>query len=402
MPQTPQSKAARIISVLANDAHFSRDLVYTYLARIIQRISLGSLGVFIPIYFYTAFQYSLATVIAIFVALSGIYIVGLPLAARLLRTIGTRALMMWATVFAAGTSLALFLFPDQPALAALLFIIATAGFRLTYWIPYHVSLSYELDPAHRGSQLAFLANTQSLVLAVVPLLGGVIISVYGFNVLFLLATITMICALVPLLFIKTSYEEYSWDYVDTFVHLFKRENRSVFFAHFANGAQSTALLIFWPLYLFTLLDERFTAVGLIATLTVFGVLLLRWFTGYILEHWNRNAVIRLGALLESSGWTLKLFVQTPVEIFVIDTIHTFGNSVNTTAFDAVTYEQSSDNGRFVDEYTVLKEMALHSGRIGMLVLVGALLWYTDIRVAFMLAAIITLGMIVIGRARAIR
>lgn len=261
MPLSPQSKAARIMSALANDAHFSRDLIYTYLARIIQRISFGALGVFIPIYFYTAFNYSLSVVIAIFVALSGLYIVGLPIAAGLLRSIGTRALMMWATVFAAGTSLALFLFPDQPAVAALLFIIAAVGFRLTYWIPYHVSLSYELDPAHRGSQLAFLANMQSLLLAVVPLVGGAIISVYGFDVLFLIATVTMVFALVPLLFIKTSYEDYSWDYIDTFTHLFKRENRSMFFAHFANGAQTTALLVFWPLYIFTLLDERFTAVG---------------------------------------------------------------------------------------------------------------------------------------------
>lgn len=402
MPLSPQNKAARVMSVLANDAHFSRDLLYMYFARIIQRISLGSLGVFVPIYFYTAFNYSLSVVIAIFVALSGLYIVGLPLAARLLRSIGTRALMMWATVFAGGTSLALFLFPDQPALAAALYIITAAGFRLTYWIPYHVSISYELDSAHRGSQLAFLANAQSLLLAVVPLLGGAFISVYGFNALFLIATVTMVFALIPLLFVRTSYEEFSWDYIDTFAHLFKSENRSVFFAHFANGAQSTALLIFWPLYIFALLDERFTAVGLIATLTVLGVMALRWLTGYILDHWDRNKVVRLGAFFESTGWTLKLFVQTPAEIFFIDTFHNFGNSVNTTAFDAATYEQAADNGRFVDEYTVLKEMALHMGRIAMLVTVGVLLWYTDIRAAFVLAAALTLGMIVIGKARAVR
>jgi Na+/melibiose symporter-like transporter len=107
------------MSVLANDARFSHDLVYLYLARIIQRISLGALGVFIPIYFFVAFHYDLAVVIAIFVALSGLYIVGLPWCARLLRVVGTRALMMWATVFAGATSFVLYLFPDQPALAAL-------------------------------------------------------------------------------------------------------------------------------------------------------------------------------------------------------------------------------------------------------------------------------------------
>lgn len=402
MPLSAKNKALHIMNMLTHDAYFSKDLLYLHIARIIQRVSLGSLGVFIPIYFYTVFNYDIAFVIAIFIALSGVYIVGLPLCARLLRTMGTRTLMMWATVFAGVTSFVLFLFPDNPALAAVLFIIATSAFRLTYWIPYHVHMSLELDSAHRGSQLAFLVNMQTLLLAIVPLIGGAVISVYGFNVLFLCATCIMACALVPLFFVRTAYEQYSWDYIDTFMHLFKRENRSLFVAHFANGAQSTALLIFWPLYIFILLDERFTAVGLIATLTVCGVMLLRWLTGYALEHWDRNKVLRLGALFESAGWTLKLFVQTPAQIFVIDTVHNFGNSVNTTAFDATTYEQASDNGRFVDEYTVLKEMALHMGRVAMLCVVGVLLWYTDMRVVFVLAACITLAMMIIGKARAVQ
>jgi YQGE family putative transporter len=402
MPTPQPNKAQRIMSVLANDARFSHDLVYLYLARIIQRISLGALGVFIPIYFFVAFHYDLAVVIAIFVALSGLYIVGLPWCARLLRVVGTRALMMWATVFAGATSFVLYLFPDQPALAALLCIIAGVGFRLTYWIPYHVSLSSELDPAHRGSQIAFLANAQSLLLAFVPMLGGALISVYGFDIVFLLSTITMAGALIPLLFITTTYEQYSWTYLDTFSHLLSRQNRSLFVAHFANGAQSTALLIFWPLYIFMLLDQQYSAVGIIATLTVLGVMLLRWLTGYVLEHWHRDTVLRMGVLFASVGWTLKLFVQTPTEIFVVDTFHNFGDSMNTTAFDAVTYEQASDNGRFVDEYTVLKEMALHAGRVAMLLAVGGLLMCMDMRVAFVLAACITLAMILIGKRQTVR
>ncbi len=397
MPETPKTKVARVLDVLSDSAYFSSDLMYVYLSRILQRISLGSLGVFIPIYFFIAFGYSIATVIAIFTALSGLYLLGLPLCARLLNILGTRLLMMIATIFAGATSYVLYLFPDNPALDALLYIITAVGFRLTYWIPYHVTLSYELDPRHRGAQIAFLNNAQAIMLAIIPLIGGVVISVYGFSAMFLFATITMALALIPLFFIRTAYERFSWDYLDTFMHLFRRENRTLLVAHFANGAQGTSLIIFWPLYIFMLLDEKFTAVGIIATLTVLGVMALRSLTGYLFDRWERARVIRLGALLESAGWALKLFVQTPTQIFTVDTLHNFGNSVNMTAFDAATYEQASDNGRFVDEYTVLKEMALHTGRIVMLVLVGALLAYADITIAFVLSAIITLGMLVMSR-----
>jgi hypothetical protein len=61
-----------------------------------------------------------------------------------------------------------------------------------------------------------------------------------------------------------------------------------------------------------------------------------------------------------------------------------------TPFTTLMYEQAADRGHYVDEYTVLREMAAMIGRVLMIVLVLILLSFVGLNFAFVLAAIATL------------
>ena len=207
----------------------------------------------------------------------------------------------------------------------------------------------------------------------------------------------MVISLIPLWFISHTYERYSWGYVDTFMHLFARGNRPILLAHAANGAQGAVITIFWPIYVFILLDQRFAVLGIIASLTIVVVMALRTLVGRLFDTWSHKRMLVVGVVLATTGWVSKLFVQTPLEVFMADSYHNFGRTVNSLSFDATTYEQSADNGRYVDEYTALKEMALSVGRIVMLLLIAALVAVFDLRVAFVLAAVVALFMLILNK-----
>lgn len=373
-----------------------------YASRTLMRISLGALGVFLPIFFFKELGYDLQLVIAIYTSIFGIYFLTTPISARLLGVLGTRRMIMLGVVFAMLSIVSLYYFPYNPAYATVAYIVFVSIYRALYWVPYHVDFANSLDTTMRGRQLAILRNIASVILVAVPTLGGIIITSAGFSAVFLFSIVVMLIALGPLWFMNHTYERYSWGYVDTFVHLFSRNNRPLLLAHAANGAQGVATLVFWPIYVFTLLDERFTVLGIISSLTIVVVIILRTLVGKLFDTWSHERMLTVGVVMATTGWVSKLFVQTPLSIFVADSYHNFGRTVNTLSFDATTYEQSADNGRYVDEYTALKEMALGVGRVVMLLLIAALVALFDMRVAFVLAAIVALFMLVLNTSVKVR
>lgn len=392
-----QQKARAVLTSLYQKTHISKELVMLYSSRTITRFALGILGVFLPIFFFIEFGYDIDVVIAIYLIIYGLHLLITPLSARLLSGIGTRRMMILGSMFSVLSMCALYFFPHNPAYAAVSYAVFAAVYKALYWIPYHVDFSNSLDGARRGRQLAILENVASGVLIIVPTIGGIIIAVFGFSTIFIFAIVTMVLSIVPLWFTRHAYERYSWSYIETFKHLFAWKNRTLFLAHSANGAQTIAIMLFWPIYVFLLLGERFTVLGIITSLTIVTVMMLRYFIGKLFDTWSPKKVVVIGILMATTGWVTKVFVQTPFQILIADSYHNFGRTVHAVSFDAITYEQAADNGRYVDEYTVLQEMALAVGRIVMLLLMAILISLFDIRVAFIVSALAALGMIVINK-----
>lgn len=394
--RTLQEQVERMVAIAYTKGHLSRDLIAIFSNRTLMRISFTVLGVFLPIFFYTEFNYDLEVVFAIYIALYGICILLIPLGVRLLSRIGMRRMIMLGVSFAIVSLMALYLFPISPVYAALAYVMAEAIYRTLYWIPYHVDLANALDKSHRGRQLAILNNISNAVLVFAPLVGGIIITAFGFQFIFLFSIVVMLISMIPLWFLSNTYERYSWGYLETFMILFSRRNRSLFLAHAASGAQSAIILFFWPIFVFVLLDERLTVLGLITTLTIVVVIVLRLIIGELFDRWDRQRVVALGVVLATTGWLSKIFIQTPFQVLAADSYHRAGHTINRLSFDAMTYEQASDNGRYVDEYTALKDIADNTGRVLILLTIIALLSFFDMRVVFILAAFVALFMLALN------
>ncbi len=393
-----------IVESVRRNTKVSKDLALLFISRVLMRVSLGALGVFLPIFLYQqirpAFNSQIAVLYVTFIFLS-IYTLHLllaPLAASLFHRWGMRKMMMAGILMAALSIITLYFFESNPELSLFLYVISTGFYRALYWVPYHVDLTHELDDSKRGRQLATMANISDILVVFVPFLGGVAIaSLGGFQQVFLVSAFLMLLSILPLAFMSDIYEYYSWGHLETFKKLFSPENRPLFIAQAARGAQNVATLFFWPLYIFLISDKQFVLLGAITSATIVFIMILRYIIGKWIDKFNRNKMLWAGILLSATGWFLKVFVYTPMQAVFVDTYHRMGRTVNGLTFNAVTYEQSADSGTYIDEYTTLKEMAVNVGRIAMLLVVGLAMYYfhANIRVAFVIAAIVTLFMILL-------
>lgn len=149
-----------------------------------------------------------------------------------------------------------------------------------------------------------------LVLASAPLFAGVAIgSALFYPHLFIAAAVIHMLALVPLLYVPHVYEDYLWSYRRAFRELVEEKNHALVYSGFLIGVGGALLFLVWPLLLYFLFLPSPLALGAAFSGTLFLILAFKY---------SRARVL---------------------------------------------IDQHADNGTYVDEYTVLKEMSLAAGRL---------------------------------------
>lgn len=379
-------------------AIFSKNLFAVYANQTLIRFGFGIIAVFLPIFFYLQFGKSLIILVGIYISAYILHMLLTPLSAKLIQRIGMKKMMIIGVIpFLLIAVTALALWDYGPVVAVVTYAVAWSVYRALYWVPYHVEVTSFLDDVHRGRQVSLFTNISALTAVIAPIIGGFLIAQMGFLYAFLAALVIFILSSLPLLYLTETKERFDFSYIDTFKLLFSKKNRKLLYAYAGDGGQTVVGLIFWPVFIYLLLDGDFTKVGILSAGVVLATILLGFVTGELVDRASKKQVLFISSIVYTTGWLLKVFTQSALQILVFDTYHKVGFAVNRISFNAGTYEQSADNGHFVDEFTVLKELALDVGRIAMLIIAGVLTIFFGIKVAFVLAALASLLMLGLGK-----
>ena len=213
---------------------------------------------------------------------------------------------------------------------------------------------------------------------------------WSFSVVAILSLLVSLFALLFFVKLPDNKEEYSWTFKETFQYFFHPFNRRMVIAYMSDGAIGIIRFLFWPLFIFIILDEQYRVVGLITGSIVLVGVLLRLFIGNLLDKFKKTKLIKLGIILNSTAWIIKVGVVSALQIFLASTYHILALVVLRTSLDTFVYEKAADRGHYIDEYTVIKEMAIHFGKVVSLILISFLLLFFPIQVSFIVASIAVL------------
>ena len=115
--------------------------------------------------------------------------------------------------------------------------------------------------------------------------------------------------------------------------------------------------------------------------------------GRLVDRGPAKKMLEWGDAFYALAWIGKALVSSVVGVFAASTFHTFGSIFLRTPFSAIYYEKAADSGHYVDEFTVVRETALTIGRVLMSGLLILITLKFSINIAFVVAAIASLGMI---------
>lgn len=368
-----------------------RGLFGLYTGRIMLSISSGLLGIFLPIFFYNTFGQNLQYLILFYLVSSFSYGALAPLGAQFLNKFGFKRALVLATIWGGLFYTTLFFIKEGSDNLIYLITIAFLSllfFRLFFWIPYHVDFAKFTDKNKRGKQLSVLFSAFTIISAIGPIIAGYLIKNFGFNILFIIIIIIFMLAIIPLLMVPKTNEKFTWGYFETWKNVFGKKNRHVTMSLMATGAENAIGVIIWPIFIFLLLDGDYLKVGAISSFIVIGTVILQLVTGkYLDKMQEKSKMLKLGSILYSVGWVIKIFVVTSFSIFIAGLYHSITGILTKTSINTMFYELAADEGHYVDEFTVFREISIQVGRVVVLIAVLIASFFVAIQWTFIFAAI---------------
>lgn len=364
--------------------------VALFSGRMLQFAASGLIGIFLPVYIYSVTAGDIFALIWWYLIGHLAYSLILPWGAQLLNMVGLRRSLRFSVIFDALVYTTIFLMDYYFVLFYWLSIIFVVLARLTFWLPYHVDFAKFTSKCDRGKEVSVIWATKAFLGIVMPILSGFLIGIFDFKIVFVLAILMYLSPSIPFMALPRTNERFVWGYWETIRNFFSKKCRNLVIANMANGAENAVALIIWPIFIWQLLEGNFLAVGAVSSLIVLVGVIVQLFMGKYTDLFNKRKLLRWGSGLYAFGWFFKIFVLTGFHIFAAGTYHQLAQIFKDTPFDALNYEMLADQGHYVDEYTVVKEIAVQMGKVIILVLAMLLLLNFGLNWTFALAALASL------------
>jgi len=349
-----------IMHMQTNDIH--KGFVALSAGRILLTLAETMVGIFLPIFLYELFEGNVFLTLLFFMLMHVVYGVLVPFGAMILDRYGSRVPLLLGIMCSASFIGALYGVQAFANMRGLIFLglafVSTILFRVFFWLPFHVDTAMQTSRDSRGREIGAMEGALTIVETLAPLVGGYTIAVLGYGTLFLISIGVVFLALIPFFLVPKKEIEFTWGYRESFTQLFAKENRHLSLSSALMGAENVIGSVIWPLYIFMLLKGDYVQVGLISSLIVIMTVTIEIFVGNSLDIHPKKSVLRFWSIFSALGWFIKIFVVTAFQIFAVGAYHSIVRTITGVSYEVFFYELAADGGQYVDEYTVIREMAI--------------------------------------------
>jgi len=362
----------------------------------IRYLALGMVLIFEPIYLYIYFDKSLSLTILFFAAIHGLYGLLAVFGGKIMAKIGPKHNMLFSNFFFFGYYLCLFFLYQSFLLISLAIILKVVGMTL-FWPAFHTDFCRFSEKSYQGTAVGRLNLVCLAPTVVSPIIGGWILVLFGYSVLFTVVLVVLFASAIPLFLSKETHIAYTDSYMAAWGRIFKKKNRKVSLAIIANSMEWGVNGYLWPIFMSILA----IGYGTMGGITAFSIAMSGLFALYIGKLSNRliNRVrfLNVGSILTSVSWLTKIFVTTPFTAFLAQALYRVCRTTANIPFQTFLYKKASLKGAEMDEFLVYRAILFNISKSFFFMLLAILFFFIpQINLAFILAAIISLGFMFLG------
>lgn len=316
-----------------------------FVSNVIINLALAMVQIFEPIYLfklgYPIYQIALFYLI-IYVA----YFFVLPLGAKFANKHGYETGMFLGSALYVPFYLSLFFINKF----SFMFVVVIAFYvlqKMFYWPAYHADFAHNSANKEEGREISSSSISSSLMFAFGPIIGGFIITYFGFSVLFIISSILFIGSNIPTLLTKEKFTRRDFKYSFIFKKLFARSNLRKLLSTIGY-AEEFILWVFWPIFMAYIIVS-YEKIGILYGISTMVMLVATLYIGKICDRRDKRIVLRLSAFFYAFTWVAKIFARTIVPIFVFDTFSKTAKSGVDVSIRSLVYSGARSNYRNSDD-----------------------------------------------------
>jgi len=362
----------------------------------IRSLALGMVVIFEPIYLYNFFGHSLSLTLLFFGAIQGLYGLLAVWGAKFMARVGLKHSILFSHVFFWAYYMSLFLIGKFFLFVPLAIVLKAVGMTL-FWPAFHTDFIRFSENDYQGRAVGKMNVVFSIPTILSPAIGGAILGLAGYQALFISVLIVLFASSIPMFLSRETHVVYSDSYKKAWSRLFKKENWRATLAFASSSMEAGVREILWPIFMFVLAIS-FTVMGGITTLALGVGSLFVLYMGRISDSIsNRVWFLNIGSVLTSMAWIIKYFVLTPFDAFLAKTLYGICRSTADIPFQTFFYKKASLKRGEADEFIVYRTIVLNLSYFFFFSLLALLFLFTaKINIAFLIAAVVSLGIIFLG------
>src|SRR3989344_1193500 len=245
------------------------------------------------------------------------YVLMLPLGGKFMSRFGlerslTLAMPLFVTYF-----LVLAAMPIFPALFWVAWILLTI-FKIFYWPAYHTVLARYGDGDNRGTELSWLIALTEGIGVLGPMLGGIVATLFGFPILFIMAALVALAAGWPLLKTKERFQRQRFAYLAPWRLMRERAFRGTLLT-MVGWSENLIDLVFWPIFMFMIVGSV-DRLGFLASLNILLMTMIGFFVGEVSDRFSRQRILRLHVPFMVLGYLFRPLAGSALRVLLTDAL----------------------------------------------------------------------------------
>ena len=333
----------------------SRELSEIYFAIVLRAIGFSMLGLFIPLFLFKELGLGLNKVVYYY----GIWAIVFTLMSFIAMKFACKYGFKHCIFVSAPLdilALGLFYFIDKGYYPFYIPAIAVGIANAFFWSGFHVHFAKSSDKAKRGSEVGVMYALIALFAVLGPFVGGVILENFGFNILFAAVSGVLVIGMLPLLLSEDGHEETEFQFKDVF-RVFRVRDALAFTGL---GIRYMLVLVFWPIFVFTVLGA-YMSLGIIASISGLVGVVFTFLVGKLSDRYNKSELSRLGAFIHGMVFFFRASVGNFMQVLFVDVTSALSGTLGDVATDALFYDKANEANK--PGYVVFRECFLTLGRL---------------------------------------
>ncbi|MCK5412999.1 MAG: MFS transporter [Candidatus Pacebacteria bacterium] len=353
------------------------EITELYASVAIKNFAFSMIVIFEPIYLYILYG-SLSVVFVYHAVAYTLYFFTASLGAKAAAKYGFEHCIFYSIPFGIFYFLTLSQLPNYPWLVVVA-ILSMVTYKSLFWPSYHTDFAHYGVSGYKGRELSVLTFILTIATILGPIIGGIILVNFGFQVLFVVVSIVSLISVIPLFATREQFEPHNFSYKDSFKRLLKpygHYKRKDSIAYFGFGEEIVAA-IGWPIFIF-LIIERFDLMGVLIGAIAIIIAIVSLYVGKlsdVLQKKDKKKLVTYGTIVYIIAWILRPFSANWLGVLLVDIMSKGSKTTINYPLYTFIYSAGKNHKGFL-KYNMFYEMSLSAGKalVAWSVALIAILW----------------------------